>query len=111
MTDILDDSYESDLTDEESERLLLMSEHAIAKPLSPAAQAVFHAFNSKFDWVEDGVPGPQFNSIAAALRAAADQAAPEKQLEDIAYIHESYVDGMRDALACIEFIADELEAQ
>ena len=111
MTDILDDSYESDLTDEESERLLLMSEHAIAKPLSPAAQAVFHAFNSKFDWVEDGVPGPQFNSIAAALRAAADQAAPEKQLEDIAYIHESYVDGMRDALACIEIIADELEAQ
>ena len=111
MTDILDDSYESDLTDEESERLLLMSEHAIAKPLSPAAQAVFHAFNSKFDWVEDGVPGPQFNSIAAALRAAADQAAPEKQLEDIAYIHESYVDGMRDALACSEIIAEELEAQ
>jgi len=45
--------------------------------LSPAAQAVFHAFNSKFDWVEDGVPGPQFNSIAAALRAAADQVVPE----------------------------------
>jgi hypothetical protein len=40
--------------------------------LSPAAQAVFHAFNSKFDWIEDGVPGPQFNAIAAALRAAAD---------------------------------------
>jgi hypothetical protein len=39
--------------------------------LSPAAQAVFHAFNSKFDWIEDGVPGPQFNAIAAALRAAA----------------------------------------
>ena len=39
--------------------------------LSPQAQAVFHAFNSKFDWIEDGVPGPQFNSIAAALRAAA----------------------------------------
>ena len=44
--------------------------------LSPAARAVFHAFNSKFDWVEDGVPGPQFNSIAAALRAAADQVVP-----------------------------------
>jgi hypothetical protein len=41
--------------------------------LSPAAKAVFHAFNSKFDWVEDGVPGPQFNSIAAALRAAVAQ--------------------------------------
>lgn len=40
---------------------------------SPAAQAVFHAFNSKFDWIEDGVPGPQFKALAAALRAAADQ--------------------------------------
>ena len=44
--------------------------------LSPAAKAVFYAFNSKFDWVEDGEPGPQFNSIAAALRAAVDQAIP-----------------------------------
>ena len=41
--------------------------------LSPAARAVWEAFNSKFDWVEDGVPGPQFHSVAAALRAAADQ--------------------------------------
>ena len=81
MTDILDDSYESDLTDEEHERLILMSEHAIAKPLSPAAQAVFHAFNSKFDWVEDGVPGPQFNSIAAALRAAVEQVLPHEALK------------------------------
>jgi len=38
---------------------------------SPAAQEVFCAFNSKFDWIEDGVPGPQFKAIAAALRAAA----------------------------------------
>jgi hypothetical protein len=45
--------------------------------LSAAAQAVFHAFNSKFDWIEDGVPGPQFNAIAAALRAVADQVVPE----------------------------------
>lgn len=44
--------------------------------LSPAAQAVFHAFNSKFDWIEDGVPGPQFNAIAAALRAVAYIVAP-----------------------------------
>jgi hypothetical protein len=41
--------------------------------LSPAAQTVFWAFNSEFDWIEDGVPGPQFKAIAAALRAAADQ--------------------------------------
>jgi hypothetical protein len=66
-----------DLTNEEHEALLLMSEHGIAAPLSPAAQAVFWAFNSEFDWVEDGVPGPQFKAIAAALRAAADQVAPE----------------------------------
>ena len=47
------------------------------KQLSPEAQAVFWAFNSKFDWIEDGVPGPQFKAIAAVLRAAADQAMPE----------------------------------
>ena len=41
--------------------------------LSPAAQAVFWAFNSEFDWIEDGVTGPQFKAIAAALRAASDQ--------------------------------------
>ena len=44
--------------------------------LSPAAQAVFWAFNSKFDWIEDGVPGPQFKALAAALRAAVVQVAP-----------------------------------
>jgi hypothetical protein len=45
--------------------------------LSPATQAVFWAFNSEFDWIEDGVPGPQFKAIAAALRAAADQVVPK----------------------------------
>ena len=44
--------------------------------LSPVARSVFESFNSKFDWVEDGVPGPQFKAIAAALRAAADQVVP-----------------------------------
>ena len=39
--------------------------------LSPAARSVFESFNSQFDWIEDGVPGPQFKAIAAALRAAA----------------------------------------
>lgn len=46
-------------------------------PLSPAAQAVFYAFNSKFDWIEDGVPGPQFNALAAALRAVAEHCVPD----------------------------------
>ena len=43
MTDILDDAYESDLTDEEHERLILISEHAIAKPLTPPSQVVLYA--------------------------------------------------------------------
>lgn len=34
------------------------------------AQDLFWAFNEKFSWVEDGVPGPQFNGIAAVLRTA-----------------------------------------
>jgi hypothetical protein len=62
----------SHLSDAEFNSLCPQGEHAPGpEPLSPAAQAVFHAFNSKFDWIEDGVPGPQFNAIAAALRAAA----------------------------------------
>ena len=49
----------------------------MTQQLSLAARSVFESFNSKFDWVEDGVPGPQFKAIAAALRAAADQVVPE----------------------------------
>jgi hypothetical protein len=64
VTDILGDSYESDITDEEHERLILISEHAIAKPLSPAAQAVLAAYRSSH---------LSINNLAAALRAAADQ--------------------------------------
>jgi hypothetical protein len=45
---------------------------AFAEEMAPLLK-VFEAFNSEFDWVEDGVPGPQFNAIAAALRATADQ--------------------------------------
>lgn len=51
----------------------------MTNPLSPAARAIWEAFNSKFDWVEDGVPGPQFHSIAAALRVAADHV-PDHQM-------------------------------
>jgi hypothetical protein len=79
--------------------------------LSPAAQAVFWEFNSAFDWVQDAVPGPQYKAIAAALRAAADQAHPKAHIEDIDYVHQSYVDGWKDALDVILVIADELEAQ
>jgi hypothetical protein len=62
-----------DLTNEEHEALLLMSEHAIAAPLSPAAQAVLDAFtedNSVHDWKHNHY---NTEALAAALRAAADQ--------------------------------------
>ena len=73
--------------------------------LSPAAQAVFSAFNSEFDWIEDGVPGPQFKSIAAALRAAADQLGYSNVPKEFAYMRPKVID-VDDLLA----IADELEA-
>lgn len=51
------------LSNEEHEALLLMSEHAIAPPLSPAAQAVLDAFL--------GAPLCAEVKLAAALRASA----------------------------------------
>lgn len=89
---------EGDLAAAESEELLLMCGHAPGpEPLSPAARTVFEAFNSKFDWIEDGVPGPQFRAIAAALRAAAQ------------HLYHDW-----SAFNCIDAlceIADELEGQ
>jgi hypothetical protein len=77
--------------------------------LSPAAQAVFSAFNSEFDWIEDGVPGPQFKSIAAALRAAADQVAPSDAMEPRNNIPMA-IECQRIRAELLA-IADELEAQ
>lgn len=98
MTNILDDSYESDLTDEESEQLLLMSEHAIAPPLSPAAQAVLNAYRDA-DITDEA-------SVAAVLRAAADQ------VEDL-YCADLVIDDSDGAVFVLRqlmLIADELEA-
>ena len=58
---LLDESYESDLTEEESEELLLLCGHGIGPKLSPAAQAVLDAY-----WANPG-------GLVMALRAAADQ--------------------------------------
>ena len=74
--------------------------------LSPAARAVFESFNSKFDWVEDGVPGPQFKAIAAALRAAAYRVAPARPVLDSCCEH--YEQAIRHKLLAI---ANELEAK
>ena len=57
-----------DLTNEEHEALLLMSEHAIAPPLSPAAKAVRDAAFEP--WQSTDTPE---SIAAAAIRAAADQ--------------------------------------
>ena len=80
--------------------------------LSPAAQAVFHAFNSKFDWIEDGVPVPQFNAIAAALRAAAEQLVPQVYLPERFYSGEDFEEYARQMTRQhLLAIADELEGQ
>jgi hypothetical protein len=78
--------------------------------LSPAAQAVFWAFNSEFDWIEDGVPGPQFKAIAAALRAAADQVVVPPPQTPSEYDIAQY-DGREEAIANLLNIAAELEGQ
>jgi hypothetical protein len=72
---LLDESYKSDLTEEESEELLLLCGHGIGKKLSPSAQAVLDA--------HDNAPYENFAAadrlaVAAALRAAADQLVPAK---------------------------------
>jgi len=90
--------------------------------LSPAARSVFESFNSKFEWVEDGVPGPQFKAIAAALRAAVDQPVdfdvPFSVVDDWEKIKGSCASfyaaaewGYKQALKEQRAIADELEAQ
>ena len=70
----------------------------MTQQLSPAARSVFESFNSKFDWVEDGVPGPQFKAIAAALRATAEHCVPDDSEGHWVYIPH------------VLAIADELEA-
>jgi hypothetical protein len=66
MTDQLMDN----LTNEEHEELLLMSEHAIAPPLSAAADAVLDAYMANCGWL-DGPLEKDYRCAAAVLRAAA----------------------------------------
>ena len=77
----------------------------MTQQLSLAARSVFESFNSKFDWVEDGVPGPQFKAIAAALRAAV--AHTQQHHGHDVYSREVWECDADELLA----IADELEAQ
>ena len=57
------------LNNEEDERLILMSEHGIAPPLSPAALAVWKAFTKDYFYSEV----IDEYKVSAAIRAAADQ--------------------------------------
>lgn len=100
---LLDESYKSDLTEEESEELLLLCGHGIGKKLSPAAQVVLDAVLQKSNL------SPTLPAAAAALRAAADQADPKKHIEDIDYVPEMYTDGCHDTIATFLAIAAELE--
>jgi hypothetical protein len=76
--------------------------------LSPAAQAVAWAYDNT---PERPTGNHRYHWLGYALRAAADQAHPKAHIEDIDYVHQSYVDGWKDALAVLQNIADELEAQ
>ena len=86
----------------------------MTQQLSPSAQAVFDAaFPVYDDEILYVAPAKKHACMiaAATLRAAADQANPKAHIEDIDYVHQSYVDGWKDALDLILAIADELEAQ
>lgn len=64
--------HDYELTDEESEALLLKSEHAIVPPLSPAAQAVLDATHKYKTQAWSNATRERFNQgVAAAFRAAA----------------------------------------
>ena len=80
--------------------------------LSPAAQAVLDAWEFKLEpMVTCLTHDPEREALAAALRAAADQADPKRNIKDISYQHQLYVDGWKDALDKVLDIADELKAQ
>ena len=81
MTDLIPNDL-SHMSDEDFNALCPQGHHAPGpEPLSPAAQAVLRAAG-------DSEPGI-YATIAAALRAAADQVTPE----DFAYDSGSFADG------------------
>jgi hypothetical protein len=84
------DDFEPDnLTPEEHNALVLISDHAIAPPLSPAAQAVMDAFRA--EWPDEALK-QDCKWLAAALRAVADQVVPKP----IRLPRNSYAEGAYD---------------
>ena len=100
-----------ELSQEEHDYLVQLCGHAVAPP-RPAATEVLDAFRPDLR---------DYPSIVAALRkdlvqniAAINEAArvaPKKTIEDIDYVHQSYVDGYKDALYEILVLLNKLEAQ
>ena len=78
----------------------------MTNPLSPAANAVWEAFNQD----RPGVFADYGDCLAAALRAVADQLVPHPGR----YPMNEYMEGLRDCkqdfCAALRAIADELEA-
>jgi hypothetical protein len=83
----------------------------MTQQLSIAAQAVAKAALHVSSCDPEDYPNQAEEIAAAALRVAADQSHPKAHIEDIDYVHQSYVDGWKDALDVILAVADELEAQ
>ena len=81
--------------------------------LSPAAQAVLDSYNDARDgeyidgeWIQD-----EAGQIAAALRAAADQAEDVCPARPSTEWGEGWLEGVKDVVAGFRRIASELEAQ
>lgn len=91
------DPHDYELTDEEHEALVLISEHAVVSPLSLAAQAVLNAYRDAD--INDAV------TAAAVLRAVVNQMVPTDELYARSCC-EFTADSIRNALLAI---ADELE--
>ena len=77
-------------------------------PLSPAAQAIWDAWNDAYE--AQGPLEGMDQPLAAALRAAADQVVPSVPF-DRRYITEDKWDARDDIRAELLAIADELEGQ
>lgn len=109
MIDILDDSYESDITDEEHEQLILRSEHAIAPQFSPAAQAIIGGYmKDQYGRISTYAR----HNLANALRAAADQVVPPALEEEYHDRNQALpLKKMVEIRQKLNAIADELEPQ
>ena len=105
MTDLIPNDL-SHLSDAEFNSLCPQGEHAPGRePLSPAANAIWEAFNQD----RPGVFVDYGDCLAAALRAAADQVVPREPAKDPLWASDAYRQ-RADTRAYLLAIATELEA-